>query len=124
MRLRESGLMDHWISFYMKNIDKCRIKGKTSLQDEISSFTAMNISHHIGTFLIVVFGSTLSFFSFLCELIFYKVTMKNKEIKEPVLVDGLLPSFELISAHIGLEFKVHNDVPENPVINDELFSSQ
>jgi len=110
----------------MKNIDKCRIKGKTSLQDEISSFTAMNLSHHVGTFLIVVFGSTLSFFSFLCELIFYKVAMKKNVIKEPALVDGLLPSFKLIGAQIlGLESKVHNDVlPENPVISDELFSSQ
>ncbi len=103
MRLRESGLMDHWISVYMKNIEKCRIKGKTSLQDEISSFAAMNISHHIGTFLIVFFGSTLSFFSFLCELIFYKVTMKKKEIKEPVLADALLLSFKL-GAQIALEF--------------------
>ncbi len=91
----------------MINIDKCRIKEKTSLQDEISSFTAMNVSHHVSTFLFLVFGSAFAFFSFLSELIFYKMTMKNKEIKESVLADGLLPSFNL-GSQIVLESKVHD----------------
>ena len=96
MRLRESGLMDHWISSYMSDVDKCLIKEKKSLRDEICSFTAMNLSHQVGSFVAVAILISLTILSFVCELILFKKEMGKKAIiKGRPPADGLLPSFKL-----------------------------
>jgi len=73
MRLKESGLMNHWISSYMRNIDKCLIKEKTSLRDEARKVTALNVSHLSGAFLFLIMGMALCFLMFLCELIAFRL---------------------------------------------------
>lgn len=65
MRLRESGLTNHWISSYMINIDKCVIKENHSFRDEIRSFTAFNVSHQAGAFVLLAIGVSFSFLSYL-----------------------------------------------------------
>lgn len=78
MWLKESGLIDHWMSSYNHNIDKCMIKENNSIRDEIRNFTKMNMFHQIGSFLILAIGSSLSFLSFISELVFFKMTVKHQ----------------------------------------------
>lgn len=77
MRLQETGLIEHWTASYNYNIDKCLIKETKSFRDEIRNFTTMNFSHHVGTFLVIGIGISLSFVSFLCELIFFKMMKRH-----------------------------------------------
>lgn len=102
IRLRETGLMDHWMSSYLSNIDKCLIKEKHSVRDEIHHFTALNISHQVGAFLLLAIGISSSLLSYLCELILFKIMIKKQTVKERLLVDSLLSSFKL-AAQIVLE---------------------
>lgn len=95
MRLRESGLMDHWISSYTNNINKCLIKESISFRDEIRSFTAMNLSHQVGSFIAVAILISLSILSFVCELILFKKGAEKQTNKERLPIDELLPSFKL-----------------------------
>jgi len=86
----------------MINIDKCLIKENYSFRDEIRNFTALNISHQVGSFLLFAIGVSFSLFSYLCELIAFKVKIRKQTTKGRLLVDGLLPTLNL-AAQLVLE---------------------
>lgn len=65
--------MNYWISSYMRNIDKCVIKEKTSIRDEARKVTVLNIFHLSGALLLLIMGMALSFLVFLCEMILFRL---------------------------------------------------
>lgn len=94
MRLKESGLINHWISSNMRNIDKCLIKEKTTLREEAHKVTALNLSNLSGAFLLLIMGTALSFFMFLGELIVFK--LKSHRAKRNIIQVAVLTNSTLI----------------------------
>jgi len=69
----EYGLLKHWVSNYAPSIDKCIIKEKQTLHDELRRWKPLTLKQLSGNFLLFSFGVVFAIIIFLVELLWNKL---------------------------------------------------
>ena len=90
MRLRESGILDHLIQKYKKNVDKCKLKNmdKQSSAGNPLSLYAMDCA-----FVVLGVGVGLSLVAFVLELIIHRASSsRRKRISAPIALITINPT--------------------------------
>ena len=73
MRIFEYGFLQYWVSTYTPNIDKCLIKEKQTLHDELRRWKPLTLMQLSGNFLLLIFGVSFAVLIFLFELLWNKL---------------------------------------------------
>ncbi len=81
IQIRETGLIQHWDSAYLPNIDKCLTYKHQSFQDEVRGVKALTVIHLSGAFLLVLIGNAMAIVAFLLETIYWKILKRVFWIK-------------------------------------------
>lgn len=69
----EYGLLEYWFSTYVPNIEKCLIKEKHTLHDELRKWKPLTLKQLSGNFLLLLSGALFALLIFLLELFWNKL---------------------------------------------------